>query len=235
MADPPVARAPLSPVVHRGNVTHDMPKGVRPNGSGYQARIKAPGRGWVPIGTFRLLEDAVAARERAIERVKVEGYDWIPLPRPTKPRAAGARIAPAQLLHTCDMSLTSILRTAAGQRCARQQAAPATPSICGGTAIGPKKSKHLRCLVAREARVAVAAEAAASMSDEVAECWLSSIPPPPSPLPRFDPLEATLKGRAHAQLMKAWAESHGQPFQATPKASTIRIPYALPPCRMQRL
>ena len=90
MADPPVARAPLSPVVHCGNVTHVMPKGVRPNGSGYQARIKAPGRGLVPIGTFRLLEDAVAARERAIERVKVEGYDWIPLPpRPTKLRASG--------------------------------------------------------------------------------------------------------------------------------------------------
>ena len=62
------------------------------------------------------------------------------------------------------------------------------------------------------------------MSEE-ADAWLASIPPPPSPLPRFDPLAASLKGRAHAQLMMVWAETHGQPFEATPQASRTAIPY----------
>ena len=89
MADAPVVSSPLSPVAQGGNVTHGLPRGVRPNGPGYQARVKVPRRGWVTIGTWRLLEEAIAAREKAIERVKVEGYDWFPLPRPTKPRVSG--------------------------------------------------------------------------------------------------------------------------------------------------
>ena len=89
MADLPAPRSPLSPVVQGGNVAQPLPPGVRPNGPGYQARVNIPGRGWVAIGTWPLLEDAAAEREKAVKRVKVEGYDWIHRPRPTKPRTSG--------------------------------------------------------------------------------------------------------------------------------------------------
>ena len=83
----------------------------------------------------------------------------------------------------------------------------------------------MQCLAAAERRAAAAA--AASMSEE-ADARFALIPPPPSPLPRFDPLATSLKGRAHAQLMKAWAETHGQPLQATLQASQIAIRYRVP-------
>ena len=86
----------------------------------------------------------------------------------------------------------------------------------------------MQCLEAAERWAAAAAAAAAAWMSEEADAWLASIPPPPSPLPRFDPLAASLKGRAHAQLMKAWAEAHDQPFQATLQASRIAIRYRVP-------
>jgi hypothetical protein len=89
MADLPAPRSPLSPVAQGGNVAQPLPPGVRPNGPGYQARVNIPGRGWVAIGTWPLLEDAAAEREKAVKRVEVEGYDWIHRPRPTKPRTSG--------------------------------------------------------------------------------------------------------------------------------------------------
>ena len=89
MADLPAPCSPLSPVAQGGNVAQPLPPGVRPNGPGYQARVNIPGRGWVAIGTWPLLEDAAAEREKAVKRVKVEGYDWIHRPRPTKPRTSG--------------------------------------------------------------------------------------------------------------------------------------------------
>ena len=223
MADAAAPRSPLGPAEQRANRAHDLPAGVKVNGKGYLARIWVPGRGWVNLKTWPTIPAAVAARQHALERVQVEGYDWLPPKRATKPRATGAVCtspAPARP-YTTHMSLTS---STAGKCRIRQLAADAaTTTLSGGpTAIAPKRAKRLQCSAVAERRAAAAA--AASMSEE-ADAWLRSIPPPPSPLPRFDPLVASLRGRAHAQLVKAWAESHGRPFQATPQASRIAIPF----------
>jgi hypothetical protein len=229
MADAAAPRSPLGPAEQRTNCAQTLPGGVKVNGKGYLARIWVPGRGWVNLKTWPTIPAAVAAREHTLERVQVEGYDWLPLPRSTKPRTSGAVCTsspnPARP-HTTDMSPTS---SAGGKCCTDQQAAAAsTPTLSGPTAIGPKRAKHVQCLAAAERRAAAAAAAVAtvSMRDE-ADAWLASIPPPPSPLPRFDPLAATLQGTAHAQLVKVWAETHSQPFQATPRASRATIPFRI--------
>ena len=109
MADAAAPRSPLGPAEQCANRAHDLPRGVKVNGKGYLARLWVPGRDWVNLKTWPTKEAAVAARERALERVQVEGYDWLPPKRPTKPRASGAVCtspAPARP-YTTHMSLTS--------------------------------------------------------------------------------------------------------------------------------
>ena len=79
MADAAAPRSPLGPAEQCANRAHDLPRGVKVNGKGYLARLWVPGRDWVNLKTWPTKEAAVAARERALERVQVEGYDWLQL------------------------------------------------------------------------------------------------------------------------------------------------------------
>ena len=109
MAHAAAPRSPLGPAKQRENCAQDRPTGVKINGKGYLARIWVPVRGWANLSTWPTIPEAVAARERALERVQVEGYDWLPPKRPTNPRASGAVCtspAPARP-YTNHMSLTS--------------------------------------------------------------------------------------------------------------------------------
>ena len=66
------------------------------------------------------------------------------------------------------------------------------------------------------------------MDDKEASRLASPVSYPASPLQPFDLDQATLRGRAHKSLLDSYYEAHGKPFEPTPKASTIRIPYFLP-------
>ena len=64
------------------------------------------------------------------------------------------------------------------------------------------------------------------IDDKEASRLASPVSVPPSPLEPCNIFgAANLKGRLHKSLLQSWQEDHGQPFEPTANASSMRIPH----------